>query len=125
MLRQILAVVGGFVLWSVLWLALNQALAAGGLLPEPGVVMAAPLPLLVLFAGSVVFSLLAGYVAAAISRSAGLKVGVILGVLLLAVGIAVQSQYWQLMPLWYHLAFLVCLLPVCVAGARMRCARAA
>lgn len=125
MLRQILAVIGGFALWSILWLLLGRLLAASGLLAPSGQPVTASLPLLVLLVGSVAFSLLAGYAAAAIARTRAARVAVVLGLLLLAVGIAVQAQYWQLMPLWYHAAFLVCLLPACMAGARLRSPRAA
>lgn len=124
-LRKILAVVGGFALWSILWLLLGQSLAASGMLAPPGQPVTASLPLLVLLVGSVAFSLLAGYAAAAIARRRTFRVAVVLGVVLLGVGIAVQAQYWQLMPLWYHAAFLACLLPACVAGARLRSPRTA
>lgn len=123
MLRQILAVVGGFVLWSVLWLLLGQALAVSGLLPSSGQPVTAPAPLTALLIGSVALSVLAGYVAATISRTPGYKVAVALGLVLLVVGIAVQAQYWQLMPVWYHLVFLVFLVPACIAGARLRTRR--
>jgi len=119
MLRQILAVVGGFALWSVLWLLLGQILTASGLRPSPGEPVTASVPLTVLLLGSIMISLLAGYVTAAISRTRGDKVAVALGLVLLVVGIFVQVHYWQLMPLWYHLAFLICLVPACIAGARL------
>jgi membrane protein implicated in regulation of membrane protease activity len=68
-LRQILAVVGGFALWSILWLLLGQLLTASGMLSPPGQPVTASLPLLVLLVGSVAFSLLAGYAAAVIARA--------------------------------------------------------
>jgi hypothetical protein len=40
-------------------------------------------------------------------------------VLQLGLGIFFQAQYWQLMPLWYHLPFLALLLPGNVYGAWM------
>lgn len=120
MLRQILAIVGGFLLWSVLWLLLGQTLTSSGLLPGAGEPLSAPLPLIALLAGSVVISLVSGYVAAALAKARINQTGVALGIVLLAVGIAVQSQYWNLMPLWYHLSFLACLIPSCLIGARFR-----
>ena len=42
------------------------------------------------------------------------------GILLLATGIAVQLQYWSLLPIWYHLVFLVLLVPSTVAGGSLR-----
>jgi hypothetical protein len=46
-----------------------------------------------------------------------------LGAALLAIGILVQSQYWQLLPVWYHVIFLAGLLPVSLLGARLRAGR--
>jgi len=35
----------------------------------------------------------------------------------LGIGVAVQRQYWEALPLWYHLSFFVLLLAGIVAGA--------
>ncbi|MCW5874766.1 MAG: hypothetical protein KIS88_09005 [Anaerolineales bacterium] len=59
----------------------------------------------------------AGYVVTLVSASATLPL--ILGVVLLLVGIAVQRQYWKLMPLWYHLLFLALLVPTTLFGASL------
>lgn len=119
MLRFIGAVFAGFALWSVLWLAYNAGLRQLALLQaEPGASMAETTPLLLLLLGSVAISLAAGYVAAAI-LPARLPV-LVLGLLLLAAGILAQRQYWAIMPLWYHVAFLGLLIPVCLAGAWLR-----
>ncbi|HEY5646107.1 MAG TPA: hypothetical protein VIS76_09210 [Pseudomonadales bacterium] len=34
------------------------------------------------------------------------------------VGVAVQSGFWETLPLWWNLTFLAMLLPMCVIGAR-------
>lgn len=44
----------------------------------------------------------------------------ILGVLLLVVGIAVQASYWDALPAWWHLTFLLAILPFALLGARLR-----
>lgn len=44
----------------------------------------------------------------------------ILGVLLLVVGIVVQASYWNVLPVWWHLCFLVSILPFTLLGARLR-----
>jgi hypothetical protein len=67
---------------------------------------------------SAALSVAAGYLTARIAPSADGQHALILGVLLLLVGIAVQMQYWKVMPLWYHLAFLAVLVPGCMLGAR-------
>jgi hypothetical protein len=119
--RSILAVLGGFIAWSVLWLSYNIGLRAMGVLPSDDTQpLEAVTALIALLIGSIILSLLAGYVAAMISRSRSYGPIAILAAVLLAVGIFFQSQYWQLMPLWYHLTFLGLLLPVCFLGARLR-----
>lgn len=125
MLRSILAVLAGFLTWTVLWLTSNAAIAAA--LPDAfradGSTDSAGI-LLVILLLSVVFSLIAGYVAAIVARRAIMKHALALGLLQLAVGLFVQIQYWNLMPLWYHLSFLALLLPGILVGARLRLARA-
>jgi hypothetical protein len=120
-MKQIFAVAAGFILWSVLWLALNQLLLVLGIMSPTG---AQPLtnatPLLMLLVGSVLISLLSGYVTGRISGSAWTLPAAALGLLLLATGVFVQLKLWYSIPLWYHLTFLVLLMPMTVLGARLR-----
>jgi hypothetical protein len=44
----------------------------------------------------------------------------VLGILLLAVGIFFQLKMWNVIPAWYNVIFLVLLIPMTLAGARMR-----
>jgi hypothetical protein len=120
-MKQVLAVIVGFILWSVLWLGLNQLLLMLGVL-TPGMTepMADAKPLLVLLTGSIVISLLSGWVTARIAGFPWALPATALGVLLLFTGIFVQIKLWYLIPLWYHLAFLLLLIPMTLAGARMR-----
>lgn len=124
-MKRFLAVIAGFILWSVLWLCFNVGLHKFGLLPaaltQP---LMAPAPLLALLAGSVILSLLSGYLAAAIAGAPSAPAVAVLGVLLVLTGIYFQSRVWHLMPLWYHLLFLILLIPMCFAGARLREPRA-
>jgi hypothetical protein len=120
-MKQILGVVAGFVLWSVLWLSLNQLLLMLGIMsPNVTEPLTNAKPLLLLLAGSVLISLVSGYVTARISGVAWALPAAALGVLLLATGVFVQLKLWYLIPLWYHLSFLLLLIPVTFLGARMR-----
>jgi hypothetical protein len=125
-MKRFLAVIAGFILWSVLWICFNMLLHKAGLisaaLTQP---LVAPAPLLALLVGSVVISVLSGYLAAAIAGVPSMPAVATLGVLLLLTGIYFQSQVWHLMPLWYHLTFLILVIPMCLAGARLREPRAA
>jgi len=117
MVRDTLAVAAGFALWTVCWLVYNMALRRFGVLPrmdsDP---VRSPNALMLLLVGSVVFSVLAGFAAALIASSASYVPIVILGVMLVAAGAFVQSRLWKLMPVWYHLTFLLLLIPATLAG---------
>ena len=69
---------------------------------------------------SIVCSIASGYATALVARQNGVVRATALGVVLLAVGIAVQAGSWELLPVWYHLTFLVALLPAAVLGGRLR-----
>jgi len=120
-MKQVLGVVVGFVLWSVLWLCFNQLLLKRGLLPsDPTQAFSATTPLLLLLAGSVVFSLVSGYVAARVAGPPVMMPALVLGIFLLATGIYFQLRMWNLLPVWYNVTFLVLLIPMTLAGARAR-----
>ena len=119
-MKQAFGVVAGFVLWSVLWLSYNQLLLKAGVLPSTlPQTFSAPMPLSLLLAGSAAFSLVSGYVTA---RIAGVPFAIpvlALGILLLATGILFQLKMWNVLPVWYNVIFLVLLIPMTFAGARM------
>lgn len=120
MLRNIAAVIAGNLTWTALWLGLNAVLKMQALLPADAdkPVDRAP-ALLLLLAGSVVFSFVAGYLAATIGEGSYWP-AVILAGIQLALGIFFQSQAWRLMPLWYHAVFLLLLVPATIAGAWLK-----
>lgn len=121
MLRNVGAAVAGFVVWSVLWLVAGQvahamapdAFAEDGSTRHTGVLLA-------FLGASVVCSLAAGRTVKVVARRSRLLTGLALGVILLAVGVAVQVQVWDAIPLWYHLSFLALLVPMTAAGAASR-----
>jgi hypothetical protein len=117
-MKTTLAIITGYVAWTVLWLGGNAVLAAIGLLPrEREVRLDAAGSLCALLALSAVASVTAGYLCRVIAR---VRVApVILAVLLLATGLAVQWSVRSLMPLWYHVVFLALIVPLCLAGSRM------
>jgi hypothetical protein len=120
-MRQAIAVAAGFILWSVGWFCYNAALRKFGLVSSDQTQpIHSVMALLALLAGSCILSLLAGFTAASIARSSPVAVAMGLGLLLLAVGLFFQIQLWRLMPFWYHLLFLVLLVPICFVGAWLR-----
>lgn len=120
MKRVILALVVGLVLWVVVATLLNLGLRAG----LAGYAVAEPTMSFTL--GMKVARLI---LAALASLSAGAATGLIapsrrrvpwvLGAVVLAAFIPVHIQLWAKFPVWYHLFFLVTLVPLVALGAAL------
>ena len=118
MKRAILAFLAGLVMWllvvSVLDRGLRIALAGYAVAESkmtftPGM-MAARLTI------AVMTSVIAGAVAGWISP-VGVRVAWVMGAILLAVFIPEHVRLWNAFPIWYHLTFLVTLVPLVVLGS--------
>ncbi len=119
MVRGILAIIVGFVLWSVIWVGGNAVvLADAGSRMAKADKVDDPAELGVALGLSIACSLIAGLAAGLIAGRPS-RAPLILAGLLLLVGAAVQSAVWNLMPAWYHAAFLVLLVPITLLGARL------
>ena len=120
MLRAVLAVIVGYLVWTALWLGGNavffdaaaKAIGAG----EPYTTVG---PLIGVIALSIVCSVAAGLVGATIAKERARVVVLIMAALLLMTGVAVQIGAWTLLPAWYHLTFLVLIVPASVLGGRL------
>ena len=132
MLRIILAIVVGFIVWSVFWVGSDAVFSLispgwwGKTSQEFRAAVENKTPyaldsvvLLLLLVKSVITSVIAGFIAAAIARE-NTQSTLGLGVLLLLFGIFVQAAHWSYMPLWYHLPFLLLLIPMTVMGGKLR-----
>ncbi|MBS1795075.1 MAG: hypothetical protein JSS81_14545 [Acidobacteria bacterium] len=130
--RIILGALAGFVIWAILWIGSDMilmALSPGWYGRNMGEFQAAmenktvftldSLILIISLIRSVVFSLIAGFAAAWIARE-NTKAPLGTGILLLLFGIFVQSVYWNYLPLWYHLTFLILLVPVTIFGGKQK-----
>lgn len=124
MKRSILAVIAGLVVWILVASVLNRGLRlllAGYAAAEPN--MAFTLPMM---AGrltlAVLASLAAGAVAGAVAPSSK-RMPWVLGAILLAAFLPEHVMIWQVFPVWYHLTFLVTLVPLIVLGAQFTQAR--
>lgn len=118
--RAIGAVVAGFVLWTVLYLGSNSLLSIAtpeSFNPDGSTDSAALLVLILVL--SMVYSVVSGWATARIAPAKAFGSSIALGVLLLLVGIGVQMQFWEVMPLWYHLIFLAALIPAVLVGYRV------
>lgn len=123
--RMVLAVLLGTVTWGILWSVGTQATMAA--FPEharEGEPLTHTGLLLAYIAYSVVLSVLAGFLAAAVTGGDRPMVAVwALAALQLAVGIMVEVSYWNLMPAWYHVIFLTLVVPATVWGGKLRAGR--
>lgn len=130
--RIILGVIVGFVVWSILWVGGDEAfgtLSANWYGPhklafEKAAFNNTPFEadsMILLFkvVHSLIASLISGYVAVLISNE-NRRTTMVLGVLLLIVGIAVQASVWSLLPIWYHLIFLALLIPMTIVGGKLK-----
>jgi len=132
MVRIILGVIVGSVAWSIIWVGGDESIAK--VLPdwygtqklafEKAAFNQTPFEadssfLLFKIFHSVIASLISGYLAAIVANE-NRRTTLILGILLLIVGIAFQVTVWSLLPIWYHLVFLALLIPVTIAGGKLK-----
>ncbi|HRJ87254.1 MAG TPA: hypothetical protein PLN05_10635 [Pyrinomonadaceae bacterium] len=132
MVKIILAVIGGFIAWSILWIGSDQVLQSvspdwygahqigfekamfnkSEFSPDSTI-------LLMHIVRSVIFSIIAGYLAALIAGE-NARSPMILGILLLLFGVMVQLMAWNYLPIWYHAIFLLLLVPMSVVGGKLK-----
>ncbi len=120
MVKNILSVIAGYVIWTVIFLGG----AAGIRAVRPDVhdengITADVATLAVYLVISVIASLAGGFSAAKIASSSKTLCAGILAACLLATGIPVQLSAWNDLPVWYNLAFLILLVPVTMIGAAL------
>lgn len=132
MVRIILGVIVGFIVWSIVWLGSAQTLDSLSpdwfgrhtLLVERAMFNNEPMEhdhtiALVHLIRSFLTSLIAGYMTALIAGEYR-RSTLALGILLVVVGIAVEVMAWNIAPAWYHILFVLFLLPMTILGGRLR-----
>lgn len=131
MVRIILGVIVGFIVWSILWVGSDQVLIASlnwyrdhQLDFEKAMFNKTPFAplmsvLIMHIARSVIISLISGYIAAIVANE-NKKSTLILGILLLLFGAGVEVWAWNYLPVWYHFVFLFLLIPVTIAGGKLK-----
>jgi hypothetical protein len=120
MIRAILGVLAGYVVWTAIWLLGNALLFAEELKQvAAGIPLTDTTVLAKILGLSAVCSLAAGVMTAAIvKRESKTAMVLVMAALLLGTGVAVQAGQWNLMPVWFHLTFLGLLVPVAYLGSR-------
>lgn len=131
MLRIILGVIVGFIVWSIIWVGSDQVLISSidwygehyhGL--EKAMFNKTPFsPLMTVLimnlVRSMIVTLIAGYMAALVANE-NKRSPLVLGIILLIFGVIVEVMYWNYLPIWYHFVFLFLLIPVSVAGGKLK-----
>jgi hypothetical protein len=120
MRRAATGVIFGFVAWFVTATLLNfilRATIAGYSAVETSLTFTYPMLVGRLLVGAGA-SLAAGAACEAVTRSSWRPVDVLAG-LMVAFFIPVHLMLWEKFPAWYHVAFLVSLAPVVLAGAAL------
>lgn len=131
MLKIVLGAIIGFVVWSILWVGSDVVLMAlspvykdymegfqKALETNQAFETSSTILLLTLFK-SFICSIISGLITALFAKE-NVKSTFGLGVLLLAFGIFIQSTYWNYIPLWYHIPFLLMLIPMSFLGGKLR-----
>ncbi len=132
MLRIVLGVIAGFITWSLAWFGGEHVLSAIGpawfgapqrafqsAIEHGGQFTADTTLLLIHIVLGVVVTVLAGFVAALVA-SENKRAPIALGCLLLAMGVMKMVMSWPYVPLWYHIVFTALLLPLAIAGGKLR-----
>jgi len=120
MFRTVGAIIAGNFIWTALWLGLSAVLRMQGLLPADPTQPVTKTPgLVALLVGSVVLSTVVGWITTAIAGKS-YTAALMLALIHLGLGIFFQAQAWKLMPIWYHVPFLLLVVPATLLGAWFR-----
>lgn len=132
MVRIILGVITGFIVWSIVWVGgeetLNRlspmwfgeyGLAAEKALRNGTPFVTDPAIAAIHLVRSFATSFIAGYMAALVAGESKRTI-IALGIILVIVGIAVEYAFWSIAPVWYHVLFILFLFPMTFLGGRLR-----
>ena len=132
MLRMILAVIVGFLAWSIMWVGSERVLSIASpdwfgahqiafekaTLNKEAFTPDTTILVLNIIRGTIV-TIITGFLAALISGE-NRRSTLILGILLVAFGLVVVVMTWQIIPLWYHVLFTLMLIPMTIVGGRLK-----
>ena len=119
MLRRVVAIVAGVVMWFFVVLMVSPIVRACWpdyvrVATEMNFTLAMKLFRLAIGAAA---TIAAGWTTAVVARRSAIATGT--GVMLLVIFVPEHITLWSKFPLWYHLVFLLSLVPLCVVGGRL------
>ena len=120
MLRNIIAFATAFILWVVLWLGANNLIAMliPGRFNSDGTTDSYAVLFLALVA-SIVIAAVSGWLLAVIKGNSNRTLSLTLGAFLFTLALVLQMNNWQDFPIWYHLLFLILMIPSILFGNRI------
>ena len=137
MVRIIIAVIVGFLAWSIMWVGSEQVLSSvfpawlgahqiefeRAVVNKEAYTVDSGILIFNLFRG-IIISIITGFLTAVIAGENRIST-LILGVLLLAFGLYIVSVTWTMIPVWYHVLFSLMLIPMTILGGKLRSSTAA
>ena len=118
MIMSIVAIVAGYATWTIIFLGGSAGVRSAMASTHDAAGYSSDMStLMVYLVLSMIASAVAGYVTAKISKVKVRRDTLILAGALLATGIPVQLSAWDLLPVWYNLAFLLLLAPLTIWGS--------
>jgi hypothetical protein len=119
--RIILGAIVGYIVWTVLWLGSDEIIKAlmPNLAPSADLSVIPNAYLVIKLISSFILSIISGFLAVLIAKEVTLSTA-ILGILLLLTGLFVQISAWNQIPLWYHIPFLILLIPMTILGGKLK-----
>ena len=131
MIRIILGVIVGFIAWSIIWVGSDQVLiisldwyrdhqmAFQKAVFNKEAFDPSTTVLCMNLIRSIVTSVICGFLAALVAGE-NRRSPLVLGIILLVVGILVEVIAWNYLPMWYHFAFLLLLIPATIVGGKLK-----
>lgn len=132
MIRIIFGALAGFIVWLTLllvsdfiWIALSPEWYGRHQTELQAAVnnktpfMADSAIILIAMLRSMIFLVIAGFVAAVISKE-NLKAPFGAGILVFVFGIFIHSAFWNNAPLWYHILNLLVVIPMTILGGKLK-----
>ena len=115
---SIIAVIAGYATWTIIFLGGSAAVRSAMASTHDAAGYSSDTSTLVVYLVlSMIASAAAGFATAKISKVKIRRDTLVLAVALLATGIPVQLAAWNLLPVWYNLAFLLLLVPLTIWGS--------
>lgn len=132
MVRIILAVIVGFLVWTILWVGSEQVLSMispgwwgahqiafeKAVFNKEAFTVATDILIWNVLRGIIV-SIVTGYIAALIAGENKTST-LVLGVCLLLFGLYIVFVTWAMIPVWYHALFSLMLIPMTILGGRLK-----